>query len=274
MDFFSGELAWLASEFVENGYVVLRQFFTQSEMSALLDYILQAEASEGQGGLSKGAMQFRSNLFYKSKNIQAFITQHKIVNVLKHLIGNDCWIRWDQAVGKGPGAPVFPWHQDNGYNELSCEHYQFWIAVTKSTEQNGTILISPESHRKGRLPHTFDGKHTCYRGPVDQSMMIEAEPGDVLLFSSLTLHKTLPNITANDIRWAYVLEFMSLKDYDPGVPKPYFVVSKDGKPFGEFVHHHPAKNVFTELAFQLRKLKAPIRLAFQTLKKAFTPNAA
>jgi len=274
MNYSSNDLAQLKSDFEDKGFIVLKHFFAQDEMPALLEYILQAEPSEGQGGLSKGAMQFRSNLFYKSKNIQNFITQQKMVDVLRHLIGNDFWIRWDQAVGKGPGAPVFPWHQDNGYNELSCEHFQFWIAVTKSTEQNGTILISPESHLKGRLPHTFDGKHTCYQGEVDQSMMIEAEPGDVLLFSPLTLHKTLPNVTADDVRWAYVLEFMSLKDYDPGVPKPYFVVSKEGKPFGEFVHHHPAKNMFTELEYQLRKLKGPVRVALQRVKKAFAPTAA
>lgn len=273
MNYSSSDLAQLKSDFENNGFIVLKNFFAQDEMPALLDYILQAEPSEGQGGLSKGAMQFRSNLFYKSKKIQHFITQQKIVNVLKHIIGNDVWIRWDQAVGKGPGAPVFPWHQDNGYNELSCQHYQLWIAVTKSTEQNGTILISPKSHLSGRLPHTFDGKHTCYQGEVDQSLMIEAEPGDVLLFSSLTLHKTLPNVTTDDVRWAYVLEFMSLKDYDPSVPKPYFVVSKDGKPYGKFVHQHPAKSILIELNYQIRKLKGPVRMALQKLKKTFVPTA-
>ncbi len=253
----------------QNGFCILRSFFSKDEMLQLLNDILNAEPSEGQGGLSKGAMQFRSNLFYKSKNIQKFITQSKLVTLIQDIIGNDFWIRWDQAVGKGPNAPVFPWHQDNGYNELSCEHYQCWIAVTKSTIENGTIVISPESHRKGRLPHIHDGLHTCYKGEVDKSTMIEAEPGDVLLFSSLTLHKTLPNITQSDVRWAYVLEFISLRDYDPSVPSPYFVISKDGKPYGEFISNHPAKNIFIDLQFQLRKLKGPFRLACKKLKELF-----
>lgn len=262
-------LAQLKQSYTQEGFCILRNFFSEEDMPQLLDYILEAEASEGQGGLSKGTMHFRSNLFYKSRNIQKFITQTKLVDVLQYVIGSDFWIRWDQAVGKGPNAPIFPWHQDNGYNELSCEHFQCWIAVKKSTSDNGTIVISPESHLKGRLPHTYDGRHTCYVGEVDKSTMIEANPGDVILFSSLTLHKTLPNITNNDVRWAYVLEFMSLKDYDPSVPSPYFVVSKDGLPYGQFVSKHPARSILTDIKFQIKKLKGPMRVMYKKLKGMF-----
>ncbi|OYZ71231.1 MAG: hypothetical protein B7X98_00150 [Methylophilaceae bacterium 17-43-7] len=266
---YPNDFAELKQHYHQNGFCILRSFFSKDDMPQLLDDILSAEPSEGQGGLSKGAMQFRSNLFYKSKNIQKFITQQKLVSLVQHIIGYDFWIRWDQAVGKGPNAPVFPWHQDNGYNELSCEHFQCWIAVTKSTSENGTIVISPKSHLNGRLPHTFDGRHTCYKGEVNHSTMIEAEPGDVLLFSSLMLHKTLPNISQSDVRWAYVLEFMSLNDYDPSVPKPYFVISKDGKPYGAFINQHPAKNMLIDIAFHLRKLIGPLRAAFKRLKELF-----
>ena len=264
------DFSGLKQAYKKNGFCILRSFFSKDEMPKLLDDILSAEPSEGMGGLSKGAMQFRSNLFYKSKNIQKFITESKLVSLIQNVIGDDFWIRWDQAVGKSPSAPVFPWHQDNGYNELSCEHYQCWIAVTKSTSENGTIVISPESHLKGRLPHTFDGRHTCFKGDVDKSIMIEAEPGDVLLFSSLTLHKTLPNISQSDVRWAYVLEFISIKDYDPSVPSPYFVVSKEGKPYGEFINKHPAKNILIDLKFHLRILKGPLRVTYKKIKKILT----
>ncbi|MDO8960591.1 MAG: phytanoyl-CoA dioxygenase family protein [Methylophilus sp.] len=256
----------LKKQFSENGYVLLKQFFSDAQMPALLDAIQKAKPAEGQGGLSKGTMQFRSNLFYNSPFIQSFISQQKVVDFLQNIIGKDFWIRWDQAVGKGPRSPVFPWHQDNGYNELACEHFQFWIAVTKSTAENGTIVIVPKSHLNGRLGHYYDGKHTCYTGNVKDEIMIEAEAGDVLLFSSLTLHKTLPNITDDDIRWAYVLEFMSIEDYDPSVPSPYFQVSKEGKPFGQFIQQHPAKSILTDLQYHLKKLKGPLRAASNKLK--------
>lgn len=263
----------LKTQFSENGYVVLKQFFTEAQMPALLDAILRATPAEGQGGLSKGTMQFRSNLFYNSPFIQSFISQKSVVDFLQNIIGKDFWIRWDQAVGKGPHSPVFPWHQDNGYNELECEHFQFWIAVTKSTAENGTIVIAPKSHLNGRLGHYYDGKHTCFTGNVDNTVMIEAEPGDVLLFSSLTLHKTLPNITDDDIRWAYVLEFMSIEDYDPSVPSPYFQVSKQGQPFGQFIQKHPAKSILTDMQYHLRKLKGPLRAIYQKVKSLrLAPN--
>jgi uncharacterized protein (DUF1919 family) len=98
----------LKSEFSKNGFVVLKHFFPKEDMPALLDAILQAKAAEGEGGLSKGTMQFRSNLFYNSPFIQSFISQKKVVDFLQNIIGTDFWIRWDQAVGKGPRSPVFP----------------------------------------------------------------------------------------------------------------------------------------------------------------------
>jgi hypothetical protein len=99
--------------------------------------------------------------------------------------------------------------------------------------------------------------------------MIEAEAGDVLLFSSLTLHKTLPNITDDDIRWAYVLEFMSIQDYDPSVPKPYFQISKNGQSFGQFIQTHPGKNLWSDIQYTARKLKGPLRTHYNKLKSLF-----
>jgi ectoine hydroxylase-related dioxygenase (phytanoyl-CoA dioxygenase family) len=261
------DYASLKKQFSENGYVLLKQFFSDAQMPALLNAILEAKPAEGQGGLSKGTMQFRSNLFYNSAFIQKFISEKKVVDFLQNIIGKDFWIRWDQAVGKGPKSPVFPWHQDNGYNELACEHFQLWIAVTKSTAENGTVVIAPKSHLSGRLGHYYDGKHTCFTGNVKDEIMIEADAGDVLLFSSLTLHKTLPNTTDDDVRWAYVLEFMSIEDYDPSVPSPYFQVSKEGKPFGQFIQQHPAKTILTDLQYHLKKLKGPLRAASSKLKR-------
>jgi ectoine hydroxylase-related dioxygenase (phytanoyl-CoA dioxygenase family) len=235
----------LKSSFNNDGYVVIKNVFSPEEMPPLLDAIKSADRYENTSnpGLTRGTMEFRSNTFYKNEFIQSFISQQKIIDLLKPIVGEDIWARWDQAVGKGPSSPFFPWHQDNGYNKLPIEHYQFWIAVTKSTSENGTILISPGSHKNRMMPHNSDGQFEHYDGDITNATMIEADPGDVLIFSSFTLHATLENTTENDTRWAYVIEYMSLDDFDPTVNAPYFVVARDGKSSPEFVTNHPASTL-------------------------------
>lgn len=235
----------LKSSFDNDGYVVIKNVFSPEEMPPLLDAIVNADRYENTSnpGLTKGTMEFRSNTFYKSEFIQNFISQQKIIDLLKPIAGENIWTRWDQAVGKGPNAPFFPWHQDNGYNKLPIEHYQLWIAITKSTQENGTILISPGSHKHRMLSHHSDGQFEHYEGEVTNAIMIEAEPGDVLIFSSFTLHATLPNITKDDTRWVYVVEYMSLNDFDPTVNSPYFVVARDGKSTQDFTTRHPGNTL-------------------------------
>jgi ectoine hydroxylase-related dioxygenase (phytanoyl-CoA dioxygenase family) len=149
------------------------------------------------------------------------------------------WVRWDQAVAKGPHSGVFAWHQDNGYNRLPQQHYQVWIALSEMRRDNGGLWLVPGSHRQ-RFAHARVANHFSavgsdrYDAPDSGRVFIEAEAGDVVVFSSLTLHKTYENVTTK-ARWAYVAEVMCLGDYDPTVKPPYFVAARDGRPVSEFV---------------------------------------
>ncbi|PKO52759.1 MAG: phytanoyl-CoA dioxygenase family protein, partial [Betaproteobacteria bacterium HGW-Betaproteobacteria-20] len=253
----------LKASFNDDGYIVVKNLFSEAEMLSLLKEIEVAECVETISSpaktLSKGTMIFRSNLFYNSKKIQDFISQQKIIDLLKNFAGNNIWARWDQAVGKGPNSATFPWHQDNGYSRLPHQYFQLWIAVTKSTAENGTLLISPGSHTLGHLPHKLDGTHLHYDGEVANPIMIEAEQGDAIIFSSFTLHATMPNITRNDTRWAYVIEYISLDHYDPTVPCPYFVVARNGKSTQEFIKKHPNLKLRDKVKHKLQSAKKKLK---------------
>lgn len=225
-------------EFREQGYTIARSFFSKEEMETLLGDIKSADSKQARpSGIDKGELIFYSNIFFRSKNLQAFVAQPRLVDLLKRIIGPDFWVRWDQAVVKGPGAVEFPWHQDNAYNRLEDEHYQLWIALSKMNNERGGLWLIPGSHKKGPLPHETVGNHVKYTGGTEKAVCIEAEMGDVVLFSSFMLHYTSPNVSQHD-RWAYVVEYMSLDHYDPFIKPPYFVVSRDGKPQPEFVRFY------------------------------------
>lgn len=221
--------------FKTNGFTRIAGFFSQEEMDELIDDIkVTGPKSSGPSGLSRGELMFFSNLFLGSDRIRDFITQQRLIDFVKEIIGPDFWVRWDQAVYKGKGAPVFPWHQDNAYNDLPNEHFQLWIALSDMNSERGGLWLIPGSHVNGRLPHSKIGNHQVYSGPTDNAVCIEAKKGDLVLFSSFMLHYTSPNETDHD-RWAYVVEYMSLKDQDPHIAKPFFVAARNGRSQPEFV---------------------------------------
>jgi ectoine hydroxylase-related dioxygenase (phytanoyl-CoA dioxygenase family) len=226
----------LIDQFNQDGYVKLRGFFSEAEMRTLIEDIKEADPKHIDNNLNKGSLTFHSQLFQYSEKIQNFISQPRLVELLAQFIGPNFWVRWDQAVAKGPGAETFPWHQDNGYSKLKDNHYQLWIALTRMTPENGGLWLQPGSHKK-RLQHKFEGNYAVYDGTPESPVFIEAQAGDIVLFSSLTLHSTTPNVS-QETRWAYVIEYMSLNHVDPGVKPPYFVVARNGKSQPEFVNLH------------------------------------
>jgi hypothetical protein len=247
--------------FRQHGYTKVPGFFSKLEMDSLINEIRTADPKSPQPSqLNKGEMLFYNNLFFGSERIQNFITQPRLVDFLIQVIGPDFWVRWDQAVFKGPGAGAFPWHQDNAYNRLRVEHFQLWIALSKMTAERGGLWFVPGSHKKGPLPHIKIGRFKSFAGSTENSVCVDAEIGDIVLFSSYMLHYTSPNVS-NEDRWAYVVEYMSLDDHDPYKKPPFFIAARKGKPDPGFVRRTRAhlrltnhvKYLVPELAGRIRR---------------------
>ena len=268
-----------ATQFERDGFIVARGMFKPEEMR---DFIAECHSFEDKGSgrpepNSKGSMQFYSEIFRRSELVRRFITQKTLIDFLVPVTGPDLWVRWDQAVAKGPGSGVFAWHTDTGYDLLPQPHFEVWIALSENRRNNGGLWVVPGSH-KVRQRHKRVGKHVVavdserYDLPDSGKVLIDADAGDVVLFSSLLLHKTYENTTTKS-RWAYVAEMLRLGDYDPTIKAPYFVAARDGRPACEFVDslacaNDPAQIVKTlPLALRHRfggPLVRRLRAAFKT----------
>jgi ectoine hydroxylase-related dioxygenase (phytanoyl-CoA dioxygenase family) len=225
-------------EFREQGFIILRRFFSGAEVERLSEDIRTAdELVQSSSHLDKDGLEFKHNLFQRSEALRGFISQERIVHLLRDIVGPDFWVRWDQEVVKSPGGAEFPWHQDNGYNGLLDEHFQFWVALNPMTPQNGGLWLQRGSHRVGRLPHQTIDNHLFSPGDPETAEFVEAEVGDAVLFSSFMLHRTSPNVSDTP-RGAYVIEYISLDHFDPYVRPPYFVAARDGEPCAEFVRYY------------------------------------
>ena len=262
-------------EFDQQGFTVARKFFSAQEMSDLMEAIHRAQPLEKvPSELNKGGLTFKHNILQHSTYLQKFISQQKVIDFMSPIIGPDIWVRWDQAIAKVPGAPEFPWHQDNGYNKLKQGHFQFWVAMTEINKETGLLWLQPGSHKRGVMTHNLDGTHQVCEGDPAGAVAVEAEPGDAILFSSLMLHRTSPNVGQKP-RWAYVVEYMSLDQYDPYIRKPYFIAARNGRSAPEFVQSFrgslSARNQLLYLVPRLGRLvpqaRKPIRKILSGLER-------
>ncbi|MCP5057030.1 MAG: phytanoyl-CoA dioxygenase family protein [bacterium] len=210
-----------ARQFDEQGFLVFEGVFDADAIDALtreLDPIereLEDVVRKHLGGkmfiVRAGEITFTPHAVTRSPRAKR-VTQCQFFRDLVHdLIGDDVRLYWDQTVYKKPGTvDDFPWHQDNGYNYVEPQQYlTCWVALTDADEENGCPVVLPGFHRDGTWDHEkTDLGFDC---GVDESgfetIAAPVKAGGVVVFSSLTPHKTGPNLTTDRTRKAYVIQF-------------------------------------------------------------------
>ena len=147
-------------------------------------------------------------MYQQSEELKEFSKHEVFTGICKDLVGDNVRLYWDQAVYKKPGTKdEFPWHQDNGYTFIEPQAYlTCWVALTDTDETNGCPCVMPGLHKKGTLHH--ETTDIGYEIPLDSSdsVTLPLKAGSIAVFSSLTPHRTGPNLN-EDIRKAYILQY-------------------------------------------------------------------
>lgn len=96
-----------------------------------------------------------------------------------------------------PGEVEFeePWHQD--YSSSCLRAFHAWIPLRRVDSHFGSVRVVPGTHKGGFVEHDVtDPRHpilppSVYEGK--ESVVVEADPGDVLVFNSLMFHRSQTN---------------------------------------------------------------------------------
>jgi phytanoyl-CoA hydroxylase len=205
--------------FDEDGSVVIPDLVDTDTLTEVREELDQLEAEvdaflqtreDGRFSITEtGALTIAIHAVTRSDKAKALSAHPAILGLCADLIGPDVRLYWDQAVYKKTEKPRrVPWHQDNGYTYVEPQEYlTVWLALTDATEENGCPEVAPGAHRHGTLLHH-------YIEPLGWECLAEGTPsvkapvraGGAVVFSSLTPHRTGPNLT-DAVRKAYILQY-------------------------------------------------------------------
>jgi ectoine hydroxylase-related dioxygenase (phytanoyl-CoA dioxygenase family) len=155
-----------------------------------------------------GEITFAPHLVTRSERVREFCAGPLFRDLVHDLIGPTVRLYWEQAVYKKPEtAADFPWHQDNGYTYVEPQQYlTCWIALTDTDERNGCPWVVPGVHRHGTLRHWMTDLGWRCLQEAPSAVSVPARAGSIVVFSSLTPHRTGPNLTGG-VRKAYIVQF-------------------------------------------------------------------
>ncbi len=210
------------ADFGRDGFLNAGRVFSEGELEEIAgeyDRLVTAEA-QTLGNDRDGRYPYRAMMQFRSPVLRSYINHPALIGLGLQLVGPDlrCW--WDQGINKSPGAGShIDWHQDNGYQSGSLPEYlTCWLALDDSDLENGGLLVVPGSQTSGLREHELRGVHWVIPGldetgadgsGTDQpaALPLKAKAGELLIFSSMLVHKTVGNHSADRQRRAWVIQF-------------------------------------------------------------------
>ena len=212
----SGDAAVLDDERLghlrREGWTVVPSLFSDEEVAAMLERIEDAAFRLDLGRPEDGQMVYRPMMHVLDPELEAVATDPRWAGIVGPAIGPDARLYWEQCVAKPPGAGTeLPWHQDNGYTPVDPEEYlTCWLALDDADADNGGMQLLPGSHLAGTVRHWDDAEKNPYfrvgYDGDDQGVHVSVRRGDVLVFSSLAMHRSGPNRSDRNRR-AWIIQF-------------------------------------------------------------------
>lgn len=211
------------SAYHENGFLIVRSAFTQSDVDRLLSFAaadpqLAADVKENKNYDDEGIdtrLVYRGGL---SDDIySAYGRSERIVAPAEALYGDRLRHFYHLNMQKEPNTGGWQYHQDYGYHYKEFLYPKFvsvMLALNPATKENGCLRVVPGSNKLGRLEHQQSGSQLItdperlkfVLAEMDEAYC-ELEPGDALFFDGNILHASGPNLSDTP-RWSMIYAYV------------------------------------------------------------------
>ena len=221
-------------QFAEQGYAVFPGALTGEALALLRaecdGFVAREDARMDAAGVDTIGISHRGKRYFANEcqrvvpALRSVLFGKAMADICRAALGDTAYFFFDQYVVKGPeGGLPFAWHQDSGYvvgNGGPPDHAPYvtcWCPLDDSTEENGTVRLIPGSHLRGIVPHDRQaGTNDLVGAPASsEGIVVEAKAGDIVAFSSLTLHATGANRSTRPRR-VYLAQYTPEAMLDPG----------------------------------------------------------
>ena len=117
---------------------------------------------------------------------------------------------------------AWEWHQDFGYwHNYGClapDMTSIYIALDRTTRENGCLQVLKGSHMLGRLNHVRENEQTNVEAEYLEAAInryeqihVEMEPGDALVFHGNLLHRSDANLS-DSYRWGFICSYNAVEN--------------------------------------------------------------
>ena len=194
-----------------DGYVILDGVFAGAELAELrsdVERVFAEYPPDERGDSPEESAPFRHEMLNRSSLVQRAIGNHRILEIVEPLLGEDCHViantAWRQEPGDNrhlgrfwhidsgphvPRDPSVPWDPRIPYPVFAiAAHIYLWDCPAEA----GPTGVIPGSHTSGQAPplERLGDEELQWEGRG--AVPIVAEAGDVALFASDIWHRRLP----------------------------------------------------------------------------------
>lgn len=151
---------------------------------------------------------------FASDEMDAIRRHPNLLRVLTRLVGGAPYPGLGDLVRiRCTGARTRP-HQDQHYVQGATDRVTAWFALEPVPWDLGPVALQPGSHTGGKRHHEGPGlgEHGIVPEPRGGWHSAQVQPGDALLFSSMTVHKALATTRPSAMRVSV--------DFRYGPPRP------------------------------------------------------
>ena len=215
----------LRARFDDDGYLFCRHLLDASRVTRLAADVMEILADQGLLTGGDGALEnFRETRgsFYQAlqrlESFHAVPYDAGLLGLVQVLVGDDAFAhprRLLRAILPGIPELVTPPHQDFAYIRGAERTVTAWVPLRTCLVVDGALRVLVGSHRRGHLPLQASPTVAGSRVDVDDDdpdwASADLEPGDALLFHSMTVHGALPNLSQH-IRLSADYRFQSASE--------------------------------------------------------------
>jgi hypothetical protein len=217
-----------------DGYLYFRQLIAPAEIEPAREALIRTAERHGlldfEGtpvveAESASWFDFYADLL-EHQSLYALAWSEPLRSIVSVVIGDDA-IPHPCAIFRVGGRRISvrpkPPHQDARYVPCSAPLWTAWIACDRCTAATGGIAIVPGSHTRGM-------KEVCFNGESNEAVVApnahwrgnELDPGDVIMFSSYTVHRTVPGYDPLAVRLSVDFRYQSARaPFSPAALQPH-----------------------------------------------------